>query len=36
MNEKKQSYQKPIIEVVIFKNEEIITASGEIDYGDLE
>jgi len=36
MNEKKLDYNKPVIEIVIFKNNEIMTASGELDFEELE
>lgn len=36
MNEKKLDYKKPMIEIVIFNNNEIMTASGELDFEELE
>lgn len=36
MYDKKQEYQEPIIEVVTFDCEKIMTVSGEIDFNELE
>lgn len=36
MNEKKQEYQKPIVEVVTFECDKIITASNYMNFDELE
>jgi len=36
-SEKKQNYQKPLLDIILFKNEDIITGSVTADYqGELE